>query len=122
ELRVLQVELLWSPLEELGVLGVGPRPAALDEPHAELVEQARDGELVGDGQGDALSLGAVAQGGVEDVEAVVWHRWNSRVGCCRRRLAQRRTGWCNKKDPSWTREVGAPAGSVQPARLTIMIT
>ena len=35
--------------EELGVLGHRARPAALDEAHADLVQQPRHGELVGDG-------------------------------------------------------------------------
>jgi hypothetical protein len=65
---VPQVELGAGPGEELGVLGQRPRPAALDEAHADLVQQPRDRELVGDGVADALALRAVAQGGVEDVE------------------------------------------------------
>ena len=47
ELRVLQVELGPGAPEELGVLGVGARPAALDEADAEVVEVPRDGQLVG---------------------------------------------------------------------------
>ena len=46
EQRVLEVQLGARPPEELGVLGHGPRPAALDEGHPEVVEQAGDGELV----------------------------------------------------------------------------
>ena len=55
------------PLEELGVLRVGSRPSPLDEGHAQMVELLGDPELVVDGQREALLLGAVAQGGVEDV-------------------------------------------------------
>ena len=40
------------------------------KPDAELVQQPGDGQLVGDRVADALALGAVAQGGVEDVEVV----------------------------------------------------
>src|SRR5690606_28557148 len=56
--------------EELGVLGDGARPAALDEADAELVEQRGDEQLVLHGQVHALLLRAVAQGRVVDVEAV----------------------------------------------------
>ena len=44
------------------------RPAALDEADAELVEQRRDRQLVGDREVHALLLGAVAQGRVVDLE------------------------------------------------------
>ncbi len=56
-------------LEILEVLGVGQRIAALDEVHAQLVEPARDVQLVLQGEVDALALAAVAQGGVVDVDA-----------------------------------------------------
>ena len=42
ELGVPEVELLAGAAEELGVPGVGARPAALDEAHAEVVEVPRD--------------------------------------------------------------------------------
>ena len=58
--------------EELGVLGVGAGPAALDEADAQLVEVRRDGELVGHGEVEPLLLRAVAQRRVVDVE--VGHR------------------------------------------------
>src|SRR5690606_35722967 len=45
ELRVPQVELCSSAPEELGVLGVGSRPASLDEADAQVVQVARDSEL-----------------------------------------------------------------------------
>ena len=70
-LRVPQVELVAGPAEELGVLGVGARPAALDVADAEVVELPRDVQLVGDGEVEALLLGAVAQGGVVDVEVAL---------------------------------------------------
>ena len=47
--------------EELDVLGVRARPAALDEGHPELVEHPRDAQLVGQRQGDVLALRPVAQ-------------------------------------------------------------
>ena len=56
--------------EELGVLGQRAGPATLDEAHAQRVEVAGDGELVGHRVRDALALGAVAQRRVEDVEGV----------------------------------------------------
>ena len=49
-------------------LGSAPGQPPSMKPDADLVQQPRDGELVGDGVADALALGAVAQGGVEDVE------------------------------------------------------
>jgi hypothetical protein len=73
QLRVPELQLGAGPGEELGVLGQRAGPAALDEAHAELVEQPRDGELVADREGHALALGTVAQRGVVDVEGVVEH-------------------------------------------------
>ena len=55
-------------LEELDVLGVRARPAALDVVDAEGVEPLGDAQLVGDREGDAFALGAVAQGGVVDFD------------------------------------------------------
>ena len=71
EQRVPQLELGAGAREELGVLRERPGPATLDEPHPDVVEQPGDGELVRDGVADALALGAVAQGGVEDVEVEI---------------------------------------------------
>ena len=68
---VPEVELGGGAGEELGVARVGAGPAALDEAHPEVVQVPGDRQLVGDGEVDALALGAVAQRGVEDVEAVV---------------------------------------------------
>ena len=56
--------------EEAVVGRVGARPAALDVVDAQEVELARNRRLVGDGEIDALGLGAVSQGGVEEIEAV----------------------------------------------------
>ena len=79
ELRVGELELLARAAEELGVLRVRARPAALDVAHAEPVELAGDAQLVGDREVEPLLLGAVAQGGVVDVErAVQVHRSSSR--------------------------------------------
>ena len=50
--------------EELDVLGVRARPAALDERHPVLVEHPRDAQLVGEREGDVLALRPVAQGRV----------------------------------------------------------
>ena len=63
-----QVELGPGALEELGVLRVGAGPAALDEVDPEIVEQPGDGELVRHREVEPLLLGAVAQGGVVDVQ------------------------------------------------------
>ena len=56
--------------EEAVVGRVGARPAALDIVDAQQVELARNRHLVGDGKVDALGLGAIAKGRVEQVEAV----------------------------------------------------
>ena len=79
ELRVLEVQFGDGAAEELGVLRDRARPAALDEPDAQLVELAGDDELVGHGEVEPLLLRAVSQGGVVDVEAVVEHFGFSRV-------------------------------------------
>ena len=56
-------------LEILEVLGIGERITALDEVHAQLVEAARDVQLVLQGEVDALALAAVPQGRVVNVDA-----------------------------------------------------
>ena len=71
---MLEVQLLAGAAEELGVLGVRARPAALDEAHAQAVDVPRDGQLVGDGEVEPLLLRAVAQRRVVDVEQVAGHR------------------------------------------------
>ena len=50
------------------LLGVRRREAGLDEVDAELVERVRDAQLLGGGQGHALALHAVAQGGVVELD------------------------------------------------------
>ncbi len=56
-----------GPLEELGVLGVGARPASFDEGHTQLVQTPGHTDLVVTGQRDAFSLGPVAESGVVDL-------------------------------------------------------
>jgi hypothetical protein len=99
--RVLEHELaVCGAREELGVLGHGSGPAALDEPDADLVEEPGHRQLVGHRVGDALALRSVAQRGVEDVELVGLHG-DPRVGVWR-------TGWRGQqKDPSRKRERSA---------------
>jgi hypothetical protein len=63
QLRVSQGQRA-GPHEELGVLGVGARPAPLDVVDAHFVQHAGDLELVLNGEGDALHLSAVAEGSV----------------------------------------------------------
>ena len=60
-------------LEVGGVAGVGAGEAALDPLDAKLVELLGDAHLIGDGEGDALHLGAVAEGGVVELDSVGWH-------------------------------------------------
>ena len=66
-LACLSAERLRAP-EELDVLGVGARVAALDVVDAEAVQQARNLELVLDREREPFALGAVAQGGVEQLD------------------------------------------------------
>src|SRR5690606_4401755 len=51
--------------------GIGAGPAALDVVDAELVERARDGDLVRHGEVDALGLRPVAQGRIEEIDPPV---------------------------------------------------
>ena len=102
ELRVLEVELD-RPAEELGVLGVGARPAALDIAHAQTVQLPRDRQLVRDRRVEPLLLHAVAQGGVVDVERAVQIQWLiKRVGWLVHRCLSGR-GCPAKKNLSETR-------------------
>ena len=55
--------------EQFGVGRIGAGIAALDIVDAELVEHARDRDLVGEREIDAVGLRAVAQRGVEQIEA-----------------------------------------------------
>ena len=66
--EVVRSSSLARPGEELDVLGVGPRPATLDEVDPEDVELLGDAQLVLDGGGDALDLQAVAERRVEDLD------------------------------------------------------
>ncbi len=71
QFRVLQLQFTTGcGSEEGGVVGVCARPAALDEPESQLVQVARDLQLVADTQLQALLLGTITQGRVEDVEDV----------------------------------------------------
>ena len=63
---------------EEGVVGrIGAGPAALDVVEAEAVEGAGDGGLVVGGEVDALALLPVAEGGVEEGEALAGHAVDS---------------------------------------------
>ena len=104
-----QLEIGARPGEELGVLGVGSRPAALDEADAERVEVAGDRQLVGDGQRHPLALGAVAQRRVVDVEGVGGHLFSRCV-------------LDKAKDPSRMREVCARTVVRGGRRAYVMIT
>jgi hypothetical protein len=84
DLRVPEIELP-DFLEELDVLRIGKGIAPFDVIDAELVESAGDGELVLEGEVDALPLAAVAERGVVDLDA-----------CHRRSLADSRS---NEKSP-----------------------
>ncbi len=125
----LQVELVPGPGEELRVLGVRPRPAALDEPDSQLVQVPRDDELVGDREVEALLLGTVAQRRVVDLDGLggaAAHGRFSVVGLVEPGLrgpdgpagrwsplaARVRTGWArDTKRPPGLREVCATRGA-----------
>ncbi len=79
---VVQAELGSGAAEELGILGIRPGPAALDEAHAYVVEVAGYRELVADRQRQALLLGPVTQRRVIDVEGawVIW-KHNAPLTC-----------------------------------------
>ena len=83
-------------LLEVGcVAGVGAGEAALDPLDAELVELLGDAHLIGDGEGDALHLGAVAEGGVVELNSVCWHGLGERRATLRcARLRTRRAPRC----------------------------
>src|SRR5262249_43158783 len=100
---VAELQLGAGPPPEPGGLGGRAGPSAPPEADAELVQAPRDGQLVGDGQGEAFLLGAVAQRGVVDVETVVGH-WSSVLSGAARRPDK-------AKDPSRMREVCAPTGA-----------
>src|SRR6185436_19151889 len=67
QLRVLQRQRLGA-LEELDVLRVRPRIAALDEVNPEAVQQARNLQLVLDRERESLALCSVAQRRVEELD------------------------------------------------------
>src|SRR6478735_8904192 len=72
ELRALPAHLA-SRCEEVDVLRVRPRPAALDERHPELVEHPCHTQLVGERQRDVLALRPVAQCRVVEDDRGVAH-------------------------------------------------
>src|SRR5690606_30283834 len=72
-------------LKELGIDRIGARIAALDIVDTQVLKQADDGNLVLKRELDAGRLGAVAQGGVEEVEAVFGHE--ATFLCCPARPA-----------------------------------
>lgn len=60
-------------LEELQVLRIGTRPAALDVMNPELIEPLRDPQLVGEREIDALALGTIPERGVVDFDLLWLH-------------------------------------------------
>src|SRR6185312_15312746 len=68
--------------EKRRVGGIGARPAAFDVVHAQAIQGERDLALVLDREIDALRLGAIAQGGVEDEEALAAHFFTSQLVPC----------------------------------------
>ena len=78
---------LRSLREQFGVGRIGAGIAALDIIDAELVEHAGDRDLVGEREVDAVHLRAVAQGGVEQIEAFLAH---GRFACS---AANRAVSW-----------------------------
>jgi hypothetical protein len=64
--------------EEARVGRIGARIAGFDIVDAELVEHARDRDLVGEREVDAVCLRAVAQRGVEQIEPLAGHQTHQR--------------------------------------------
>ena len=83
--------------EELGVLRIGAGPAAFDEADPEIVEVARDRQLVGNGKREPLLLRAVAQGGVVDVEGLRVVRKAQGVGDGHVSMVSRRALWATRR-------------------------
>jgi len=52
--------------KELGILGVGARPASLDVGYAQLIQLGRNANLVLYGKRDAFHLRTIAQGRIQD--------------------------------------------------------
>ncbi len=77
---IAELQLGLRGLEEGGVVGVRARPATLDEGDAQTVQQPCDAQLVGHRQPQALLLGPVAQGGVEDLEVLGGQRLGGHGG------------------------------------------
>ena len=67
---VSSVSFFFGPREELDVLGIGTRPATLDEADPQVVELLGHAQLVVDGERQALLLTAVPEDGVEDVHGL----------------------------------------------------
>ena len=94
---MLQIQFArYGPVEELRVLGQRARPAAFDEAHTQRVQQPGNGELVGHRVRNPLSLGAVAQRGVVEVELVT-EGGAGGTGAGHRRSSK--SVLANKKDP-----------------------
>src|SRR4029450_6027738 len=66
------VQLPTCSREELGVLGIRPRPTSFDESHSEIIQLASDRQLVVHREVQAFLLCTVAQCGVVHVEVSSW--------------------------------------------------
>ena len=118
-------ELGAGAAEELVVLRVGARPAALDEVDAEPVELLGDPQLVLDGERQPLELAAVAQRRVVDLDRL---RERYRVRCGHARAnpcsgrpgrappRSRSPGCCGKWGPARRSRGRRPSGWERPRR------
>ena len=106
---VLELQLSRRAGEELFVLGVRAGPAALDPTDAQRVELASHFQLVLRRHRDALELDAVAQRGVEDLDAL----WPCRIACAFTHERCREPG-CGVVSPA--SDVLMPASSLLDAR------
>ena len=95
ELRVGELPALGF-IEELDVLRVRSRPAALDVVHAEAIQTLGDLELVGDGKRHALSLTAIAERGVVDFD-VGSHPADDSSDEGAGRLGAAAAAWCGRQ-------------------------
>ena len=94
-----ELQLGRGPAEELFVLRVRARPAALDPGDAQVVELLGDAQLVVDGERDAFELRAVTEGRVEDLDSAYFRR-HVRPTPCIDRPGRGRPSRTHRRSPS----------------------
>ena len=77
--------LAFGLVKKLDVLGIGPRPAALNVMDAERIKLRGNAQLIHHGKVDAFALTAVAQGRIVDFDVGFHNQFRRREPCPRRR-------------------------------------